>query len=592
MAALDFPSSPTNGQVYSANGKSWTYNSATSSWLSTAGTMTTGYIPFGNGTSTFASSANLFWDNTNNQLELSAGSAANPSFSYTGGATVGMFFPAANALAFSTNSTERMRIDGAGNVGINSTGNAAVQLNLGGTMPSSGNTSYSVNLAQTAPSTSTTFAVGCYTSVSTAEAAFTCAALYHFAANQGTIGAGSTVTNQYGYFASSNLTGATNNFGFYSNIASGTGRYNFFANGTAANYFGGKVGIGVGAQANVMFQIGGTVDSSSNTSYPFYAAPTIPAASTSGGVIIATAPSTAAAAFTCASLSHYAAYQGTIGAGSSVTNQYGFVADATLVGATNNYGFYSNIAAATGRWNFYANGTAQNYFAGDTGIGVAPDGTQLLHIAAGTTAKAPIELTAGTNMTTVDPGSVEYDGTCLYFTPFGTSRGVVPGEQLLVLGATNTLTSQTGAQPLFDNATANGRVDLAVGTYWFECAYSLTSMSGTTQTFGFALVAGTAVIGSQGWRSLAAKAALATGSTCQTTYSTAANTSLTPNSTSTTGHALISGFIRITTAGTIVPSVSLGVAAAAVVGVQSYFRIFPISSINAAATNITVGNWS
>lgn len=34
MAALDFPSSPTNGQVYTANGSSWTYNSTIGGWLS------------------------------------------------------------------------------------------------------------------------------------------------------------------------------------------------------------------------------------------------------------------------------------------------------------------------------------------------------------------------------------------------------------------------------------------------------------------------------------------------------------------------------------------------------------------------------
>ena len=42
----------------------------------------------------------------------------------------------------------------------------------------------------------------------------------------------------------------------------------------------------------------------------------------------------------------------------TVTNQYGFLCDATLKAATNNYGFYSNLAAGSGRWNFYANGTA------------------------------------------------------------------------------------------------------------------------------------------------------------------------------------------------------------------------------------------
>jgi hypothetical protein len=40
-----------------------------------------------------------------------------------------------------------------------------------------------------------------------------------------------------------------------------------------------------------------------------------------------------------------------------------------MTGATNNYGFLSDIAAATGRWNFFANGTAANYMAGRLGVG-------------------------------------------------------------------------------------------------------------------------------------------------------------------------------------------------------------------------------
>lgn len=52
----------------------------------------------------------------------------------------------------------------------------------------------------------------------------------------------------------------------------------------------------------------------------------------------------------------------------AVTNNYAFVAHSTNVGATNNYGFYSNIASSAGRWNFYAAGTAENYFAGNTTV--------------------------------------------------------------------------------------------------------------------------------------------------------------------------------------------------------------------------------
>ncbi len=58
------------------------------------------------------------------------------------------------------------------------------------------------------------------------------------------------------------------------------------------------------------------------------------------------------------------------GAGSSVTNQFGYVVDASLTGATNNYGFYGNIAAGTGRYNLHMGGSADNYLAGRLGIGI------------------------------------------------------------------------------------------------------------------------------------------------------------------------------------------------------------------------------
>jgi len=79
---------------------------------------------------------------------------------------------------------------------------------------------------------------------STAAASFTLTDLRLFDTFQSTIGSGSVVTNQYGYYASSTLTGATNNYGFYGNIASAAGRYNLYMNGTAANFFAGDMQLG------------------------------------------------------------------------------------------------------------------------------------------------------------------------------------------------------------------------------------------------------------------------------------------------------------------------------------------------------------
>lgn len=209
----------------------------------------------------------------------------------------------------------------------------------------------------------------------------------------------------------------------------------------------------------------------------------------------------------------------------------------------------------------------------------------------GTATIAPLRMTAGSvKLTTALAGAFEYDDTVAYFTPFGTSRGTLPAEQYVVLNTAYTLTSQTGAQRLF-NASANGAVAITPGTYAFECVYALSNMStGTSASFGFAF-GGTATI-TQRWTALAQKsAALGTAATGQITFNTAANTALTSNSTTATGQAVIRGTINCTVAGTLIPQVSLGAAAAASVNVGSYFRIYPISPTN-STTNVTVGNWT
>ena len=98
---------------------------------------------------------------------------------------------------------------------------------------------------------------------------------------------------------------------------------------------------------------------------------------TDNAFLFAAGAFTAASTFTLTNLYHYRTGQGTFGLGSVVTNQYAFSANVSLTGATNNYGFYSSLAAATGRWNFYAAGTADNYFAGRVLIGQPINTTSL-----------------------------------------------------------------------------------------------------------------------------------------------------------------------------------------------------------------------
>jgi len=114
-------------------------------------------------------------------------------------------------------------------------------------------------------------------------------------------------------------------------------------------------------------------------------------------------PSTQAAAFTITTIAHYAAQQGTIGASSAVTSQYGFWAASSLVGATNNQGFRGSIPSGAGNYNCYMVGTAPNYFAGDMQF----DKTVT---AAGTTTPQTINKNAGAvNFAAADTSKVVTD---------------------------------------------------------------------------------------------------------------------------------------------------------------------------------------
>jgi hypothetical protein len=146
-----------------------------------------------------------------------------------------------------------MRIDSSGNVGIGGTAEAFARVGVTGTYPTSGSGSVAYRAVGTIPSGSTSFFTGFSSFQSTQAASFTLTDFSAFSAGGASLGAGSAVTNNYCFNAQSGNTFATNNYGFYSNIASGSNRWNFYANGTAKNYFAGQVGINKdpSAQLNV-----------------------------------------------------------------------------------------------------------------------------------------------------------------------------------------------------------------------------------------------------------------------------------------------------------------------------------------------------
>ena len=208
------------------------------------------------------------------------------------------------------------------------------------------------------------------------------------------------------------------------------------------------------------------------------------------------------------------------------------------------------------------------------------------------TSITPLQFTTGgLPNTTPVAGGLQIDGNgFLNYTHVGgiTEVGVVEATQMASLTTAYTLTSQTAAQKAFNSST-NGQLTVAAGTtYYFEGFISLSSMSSTSGSFGFAL-GGTATLTSIQWHSMANKAALATAASAQMTVNTTnANTALATANTTTTGYMKVWGIVRINASGTIIPQVSLGVAAAAIVGVNSYFKLIPVG----ANTTTNIGNWN
>lgn len=177
---------------------------------------------------------------------FAAGTAAAPSITTSGDTNTGIFFPAADTIAVSTGGVERTRVDDNGRVGIGGTPNAYDKVLITGNMPADGGTSYGIDSQVTFTSSATLVNAVNRTLAAVENASFTMSEMHHYMAQQGTKGASATVTSQYGHSSLSSLTGATNNYAFHGGIAAASGRWNFYASGTARNYFAGGVEVVAG----------------------------------------------------------------------------------------------------------------------------------------------------------------------------------------------------------------------------------------------------------------------------------------------------------------------------------------------------------
>ncbi len=207
----------------------------------------------------------------NGVITVSAGTAASPALVASEDSNTGLLFPAADTVAISTAGAERLRVRSDGNIGIGGAGGSNIGVYHQYTL-SSASTRYGELVMPTVSAASTSTVLLCSVA-STLAASATTSTLASFHTNGSTLGSGASITNQYGVFIGSGFTAATNNYGIYCGMASGSGRWNIYCEGSAPVFIAGNVGLNT-ASATARLDINGDVFRLRNAKTPSSASDT------------------------------------------------------------------------------------------------------------------------------------------------------------------------------------------------------------------------------------------------------------------------------------------------------------------------------
>ena len=157
------------------------------------------------------------------------------------------------------------------------------------------------------------------------------------------------------------------------NMAAGANKWNIYAGGTASNYLAGSLSIGSTSLTGINLFVAKNITGAA-AAYGVIQQGVVQSDVTTSGYGFYNQLNTQAASFTT-NYSHFLAVQNSIGAGSVITTQVAYNVASNLTSATNNYGFRGQIPVGTNRWNLFMDGMADNYLAGNTGIGTTTLGT-------------------------------------------------------------------------------------------------------------------------------------------------------------------------------------------------------------------------
>src|SRR5580765_82899 len=210
---------------------------------------------------------------------------------------------------------------------------------------------------------------------------------------------------------------------------------------------------------------------------------------------------------------------------------------------------------------------------------------------------AQVKLQGVNPQPTQSGGVIGYDGADFLACPADNAQALIPTQFYGRLCTAYTLTSTTSQQKLF-NWTSNGALTLpATGIYEWECMFAIDTMSGTSGNAGFSILGGgTATLGNsttlQGFIGTDDANADTNPPAMSGQWNNAIGLSadvVTPTG-NTFMWALWKGTFDCSVVGTIIPSISLKTASAAVVRIGSYFKVHRLGITGAG--NIVIGPWS
>lgn len=235
-----------------------------------------------------------------------------------------------------------------------------------------------------------------------------------------------------------------------------------------------------------------------------------------------------------------------------------------------------------------------------------------LILAAGTSSRAPLELTAGTNLTTPEPGAFEYDGNLIYATPkvnnTTAGRGLIPAQNILTLVANNTQSVSSASSTITQDFYAlNKSIYLAASQAYFvdmsiRVYHNLTYGGSGSGSITFLLKGPTNVSFQFDTQSQVDMATLATAGTPTFEYLSGLGVSKTIKSglgASDTGYSIFkwSGIVYVgTTAGNFGPAFTLSATGSGstyttqmVVQSGSYCKVIPLGPYS---SEINIGGWA